>query len=80
MTNKIPFHVGSYIKDVIKEVGITNADFAKRAGVDVEVIDKLVNEEIPVNKDLALKLERVTKVDYKTWLNLQKTYEERIKR
>lgn len=80
MTNKIPFLVGSYIKDFINYEEITDYEFAERAGVDVEVIDKLVNEEIQVNKDLALKLERATKVDYKTWLNLQKTYEERMKR
>ena len=80
MTNKIPFLVGSYIKDFINYEEITDYEFAKRAGLDVEIVDKLINGEMTVNKNLALKLERATKVDYKTWLNLQKTYEERIKR
>lgn len=76
--NLIAFHPGSYIEDVIDDLNVTQAEFAERLGVSPKTISKLVNGEIRLSHDVALKLDRLTGIDYQTWMNLQNAYEKKI--
>lgn len=70
----IAFHPGVYIKDIIEEYGITQEEFALRLGSNTQTVSGLVNGRNNITNDLALKLERLTKVSRDTWLNLQEDY------
>lgn len=70
----IAFHPGVYIKEIIEEYGITQEEFAFRLGSNTQTVSGLINGRNNITNDLALKLERLTKVSRETWLNLQEDY------
>ncbi len=73
--DRIAFHPGYYVKEVIEDSGLTQEDFAKRLGTTPKNLSILVRGEQRLSIDIALKLARLldTSVDY--WLNLQKIYD-----
>lgn len=73
--DKITFHPGYYLKEIVEESGLTQEDFAKRLGTTPKNLSKLINGEQRVSIDMAMKLSRLlgTSTDY--WLNLQKSYD-----
>ena len=73
--DKIAFHPGYYIKEMIDESGLTQEDFAKRLDTTPKNLSCLVRGEQSLSIDIAVKLSRMlgTTVDY--WLNLQKGYD-----
>lgn len=72
---KVAFHPGYYIKELIEDSGLTQEDFAKRLGTTPKNLSLLVRGEQSVSIDIAMKLSRLlgTSIDY--WLNLQKAYD-----
>ena len=73
--DKIAFHPGYYIKEVIEESGLTQYDFAKRLDTTPKNISCLVRGEQSLSIDIAMKLARMlgTSVDY--WINLQSAFD-----
>lgn len=73
--NKIAFHPGYYIREIIEESGLTQDDFAKRLDTKPQNLSLLVRGEQNLSIDIAMKLSHMigTSVDY--WLNLQNTYD-----
>ena len=73
--DKIAFHPGYYIKEIIEESGLSQKDFAKRLDTTPKNLSILVRGEQSLSIDIAMKLSRMlgTSVDY--WLNLQKSYD-----
>lgn len=74
----IAFHPGSYIEDIIDELNITQDEFAKRMGVSSKTISKIVNGKANITEVLAEKLSRFTGISYKTWMNLQASYNKKV--
>ena len=74
----IAFHPGSYIEDIIDELNITQDEFAKRMGVSSKTISKIVNGKANITEVLAEKLSRFTGISYKTWMNLQASYNRKV--
>ena len=76
--DKIAFHPGYYIKEIIEESGLSQKDFAKRLDTTPKNLSILVRGEQSLSIDIAMKLSRMlgTSVDY--WLNLQKSYDASI--
>lgn len=72
---KIAFHPGYYIEEIVEESGLTQADFAKRLDTTPKNLSLLIRGEQSLSIDIAMKLSRMlgTSVDY--WLNLQKGYD-----
>ena len=77
--DKIAFHPGYYIKEIIEESGLSQKDFAKRLDTTPKNLSILVRGEQSLSIDIAMKLSRMlgTSVDY--WLNLQKSYDAFVK-
>ena len=73
--DKIAFHPGYYIKEIIEESGLSQKDFAKRLDTTPKNLSILVRGEQSLSIDIAMNLSRMlgTSVDY--WLNLQKSYD-----
>lgn len=74
----IAFHPGSYIEDIIDELNITQDEFAKRMGVSSKTISKIVNGKANITEVLAEKLSRFTGTSFKTWMNLQASYNKKV--
>ncbi|MBQ9872427.1 MAG: HigA family addiction module antidote protein [Eubacterium sp.] len=73
--NKIAFHPGYYVKEIVDESGLTQQDFAKRLDTTPKNLSILIRGEQRLSIDIAMKLSRLigTSIDY--WLNLQKAYD-----
>ncbi|MBM6985599.1 MAG: HigA family addiction module antidote protein [Acidaminococcaceae bacterium] len=72
----IAFHPGYYVKDTIEAMEITHSEFAKRLGTTGNTVSRLVNGEIPLSHDLALKLSNMLGTGIEVWLNLQTEFDE----
>lgn len=75
--NLIAFHPGSYVEDLVADLNISQKEFASRLGVSAKTISTLINAESNLSIDLALKLEKLTGIDYQTWINLQNNYDKK---
>ena len=82
MTNKIieckdliAFHPGQYIGELIEDYNMSQKEFAEKLGVFPKTISKLVKGEESISNEIAQKLEKLTNISMKTWLNLQNAYD-----
>ena len=74
----IAFHPGQYIGELIEDYTMTQKEFAEQLGLSPKTISKLVNGEESISNDLAQKLEKLTNISMKTWLNLQAFYDRKV--
>lgn len=72
------FHPGSYIFDIIEDLNMTQKEFAQRLGTSEKNLSEIVRGEANLSADIAYKLEKLTGVEYDTWMNLQHKYEKKI--
>lgn len=73
--DKIAFHPGYYIKEIIEESGLTQEDFAKRLDTTPKNLSVLVRGEQSLSIDIAMKLSRLLGTSVNYWLNLQNAYD-----
>lgn len=73
--DRIAFHPGYYIKELIEESGLTQEDFAKRLDTTPKNLSLLVRGEQRLSIDIALKLSRMIGTSVEYWLNLQNAYD-----
>lgn len=73
--NKIAFHPGYYLKEIIEESGLTQQDFAKRLDTTPNNLSLLVRGEQSLSIDVAMKLSRMIGTSVNYWLNLQNAYD-----
>ncbi len=71
----IAFHPGYYIKEIVDESGLTQADFAKRLGTTPKNLSLLIRGEQSLSIDIAMKLSRMIGTSVSYWLNLQNGYD-----
>ena len=76
--NLIAFHPGQYIGELIEDYQMIQNEFAEKLGESPKMISKLVNGEESISNDLAQKLEKLTNISMKTWLNLQASYDRKV--
>ena len=73
--DKIAFHPGYYIKEIIDESGLSQKDFASRLDTTAKNLSILVRGEQSLSIDIAMKLSRMLGTSVEYWLNLQKSYD-----
>ena len=73
--DKVAFHPGYYIKELVEESGLTQEDFAKRLDTTPKNLSILVRGDQSLSIDIAMKLSRLTGTSIAYWLNLQKAYD-----
>lgn len=76
--NIIAFHPGYYLTDILDELEMTQEDFAKRLGITPKTVSLLLNGLTPLTNDLAMRLSSMLGISVETFLNLQKSYDEKI--
>lgn len=74
--DRIAFHPGYYIKEIINESGLTQEDFAKRLGTTPKNLSVLLHGKQDLSIDMAAKLSRMLDTTVGYWLNLQQMYDE----
>ena len=73
--DKIVFHPGYYIKELVEESGLTQAEFAKKLDTTPKNLSVLIGGEQSLSIDMAIKLSRMMGTTAKYWLNLQQSYD-----
>ena len=76
--DKIAFHPGYYLKELVEESGLTQEDYAKRLGTTPKNLSVLIRGEQSLSIDVAIKLSRMLGTSIAYWLNLQQAYDEKL--
>ena len=77
--NGLPaIHPGEFLAEIIEELGISQAEFARAIGVSPMRISHVIRGERPVTAELALLFSRAFKQTPQYWLNLQAAYDLKI--
>ena len=70
-----PVHPGSYLKELLEDLGMSQYRLAKDLGVPAMRINHVVNGRRPITAELALRLGRYFGQNPRYWLNLQARYD-----
>ena len=65
---------GEYLVEAIQELGIEQAELARRMGTTVQAIHEIVWGRVSITSDIAGQLERETGVSADIWLGLENDY------
>ena len=76
--NYIATPPGSTIKEQLNDRGMSQKEFATRMGLSEKHIGKLINGDMQLVPETAVKLEMVLGVPAKFWNNLETIYREKI--
>lgn len=69
---------GYTIKEQLKDRGITQKEFSLRMEMSQKHISKLINGEVLLTTDMAIRLEMVLGLSATFWLNLESSYREKL--
>ena len=74
--NGLPaIHPGEFLMEILKEMNISQASFAKAIGVSPMRISHLIKKTRPVTAEMALLIGRAFDQSPQYWLNLQTIYD-----
>lgn len=78
--NTIATPPGATIREQLDDRGMTQKEFAARMDMSEKHISKLINGEVRLTPDVALRLERVLGIPSQFWNNLESIYQEKCVR
>lgn len=70
-----PIHPGEFLREILDDLGLTQAAFAQALGVSPMRVSHVLNGSRPVTAELALRLGRALGQSPQYWLNLQTAYD-----
>ena len=70
-----PIHPGKFLREILDELGTSQAEFARTIGVSPMRISHVVNGARPVTAELALLFGRAFGQEPQYWLNLQAAFD-----
>lgn len=76
--DKIAFHPGYYLKEIVDQSGLTQEDFAKRLGTTPKNLSILIRGEQSLSIKMAYRLARMLGTTIGFWLGLQQAYDEKV--
>jgi len=65
---------GEYLGEVLQDVGVSQAELARRMGRPYQAINEIVRGEKAITSDTALQLEHVLGVSAQFWRQLEAEY------
>lgn len=74
----IAFHPGHYLQEIIDDMGVTQEEFARRLGTTGKTLSDLLKGKINLSQKIALNLSIMLGTSVDVWLNIQKTYTEKV--
>ena len=78
--NTIAIPPGATIREQLENRGMKQNEFARRMGLSEKHISRLINGQVELTHDVALRLESVLGVPASFWNNLEIVYREKIAR
>ena len=79
LKNGLPaIHPGEFLAEILGEMGISQAEFARTIGVSPMRISHVIKGDRPVTAELALLFGRAFNQTPQYWLNLQASYDLKI--
>ena len=73
-----PIHPGEFLAEILGEMMISQAEFARAIGVSPMRISHVIRSDRPVTAELALLFGRAFDQSPQYWLNLQASYDLKI--
>lgn len=73
-----PIHPGEFVAEILSELGISQAEFARAIGVSTMRVSHVVRGTRPVTADLALRFGLAFDQSAQFWINLQTAYDLKI--
>ena len=73
-----PIHPGEYLKEILEELGISQADFSRSTGLSTMRVSHVIHGKRPVTAEMALILGKAFGQTPQYWLNLQSAYDLKI--
>ena len=70
-----PIHPGEFLAEILAELGISQAGFARAIGVSAMRVSHVVNGSRPVTAELALLFGKAFDQSPEYWLNLQSAFD-----
>jgi HTH-type transcriptional regulator/antitoxin HigA len=65
---------GETLQELLEERGMSQRELTRRAGLSPKHVNKLLHGLVPLSKDVALRLERVTGTPARLWNRLEANY------
>ena len=72
------FHPGYYIGELIKDMEMTQDEFAKRLNITSKNLSDLINGKAFISENIARNLSLMLGTSVAVWLDLQKKYEQKV--
>ena len=72
------FHPGYYISDLIKDLEMTQEEFAKRLNITPKNLSDLINGKASISENIAKNLSLMLGTSVDMWLELQKRYDQKV--
>jgi len=76
--NLPPIHPGEFLKEILDELGISQAEFARAMGLSAMRISHVVKGKRPVTAEMALLFGKAFNQTPQYWINLQAAYDLKI--
>lgn len=73
-----PMHPGQFLREVLDELGLSQAEFARTIGVSPMRVSHVVRGTRPVTAELALLFGRALGQSPQYWLNLQAAFDLKV--
>ncbi|MBN1626655.1 MAG: HigA family addiction module antidote protein [Deltaproteobacteria bacterium] len=70
-----PIHPGEYLKEILEDLNISQADFARTTGLSTMRISHVIRGKRPVTAEMALIFGKAFGQAPQYWLNLQAAYD-----
>jgi HTH-type transcriptional regulator/antitoxin HigA len=66
---------GEFLQETIDELGMTQTELAKRAGISLKTINQIIKGKEPITEGTAFALERALGTPSSLWVNLDRNYQ-----
>ena len=78
--DKIIFHPGYYVQEIIESKNMTKSHFANLLSVPKDYLDRLLKGKDDITMFVAQKLSYMSGTSVNYWLNLQKAFDEGVEK